>query len=628
MIYTEQRTWWLEDPEQLAAAVRAAARLIDEETVDRQQRIMDAIGLYGAHSGTRFATAAGALPQDARISHNVVANAVDTLVAEVSQSPPRPMALSVGGSYLDQVRCKRMTQFWDAQFRLNDVHSLALQAIRDGIVCGLGCLRVYAEEARVYYERIHPLSILVDDRHAVDVLPRSLYLRRSMDRQYLVHLYPEHAEAIRGAPTPEFSYWIFDEGVAARMVDLVEVWEAWHLPSGAVAKDGRHAIVIGEAVILDEPWTRESYPLAFVRPVLPVRGFWGEMLVERAKGAQWELNKLLRRLQDAMHLAAVPRIFVQRSAGIVKTHLTNQVGTVVEYDGNPPVFLTPPSMSAEVYAHIDRLTQWIYDEMGVSRLSAESMKPAGINSGRAIRLFREISSRRHINTSRAYEQLYVDLAHESARLERALAEQDPNREVVFERGKLLERIPWREIDLDEDSFRIGVFPASALPTTPGAKLEVLQEMVRDGMLDPKTMLRLADMPDVEAARDLVVAPEELLEQVLDRMLEEGEYTPPEPYMDLAAAKRLSALKVMRAQLHGAPEDRLELLRMFWLEATDLLAQAQAAVAPLPSPPIPPPGGPPGAPPLPPVGHGPAPTPGTPPEPAIGPGMGQEIQLAA
>ena len=85
------------------------------------------------------------------------------------------------------------------------------------------------------------------------------------------------------------------------------------------------------------------YDEVYARSLRDPEGFWGEMAVQRAAPAQLELNKLLARLQDSMHLHAVIRAFVQPGS-LQTNHLQNDVGQIVEVSGPPPVFAPVPSM--------------------------------------------------------------------------------------------------------------------------------------------------------------------------------------------------------------------------------------------------------------------------------------------
>jgi hypothetical protein len=109
-------------------------------------------------------------------------------------------------------------------------------------------------------------------------------------------------------------------------------------------------------------------------------------------------------------------------------------------------------------------------------------------------------------------------------------------------------------------------------------------MLGAGVIDNQAFYELAlDVPDLEAVRNRVVAPLELIHKRLSKMLYENVYIPPEPLMDLALALRESVLAIQRAELDDIPEERVDLLRQFLSHV--LLLQEQAA-APEPMPPMP------------------------------------------
>ncbi len=580
----QDRRWWL--PEctgtELAELAIRAARDVDDATLDRQQWILDAYCLYGDRStGAQYGLEAYS---GGGITRNVIASAVDAVLSEVTQTRPRPMFVTVGGTWLEQHRARKLTYYCDAKFAAAGVLELASQATRDAIIAGLGILRPYRDPAtdEVAIERIFPGHFLVDDRTVVDVAPRTFYVRHIVDRWHLRDLYPDHAAAIDAAPAPRQTQWYAD---AYRATDAVEVIEAIHLASKRDENDGRQCLVIEGAVLSDCPCDDVEPPFAFVRAVMPVRGLWGESLVHRAASTQTELNKLLRRIQDSMHLHARPLIFLPRQAGVVKNHLQNDVGTIVEYDGaRPPTYYTPQSMPSDVYQYVETLKGEIYTLMGVSELSASSLKPRGLDSGRALQVYNDVQSRRFIALERDYERLHVRLAQLVVHAERRIADEDPSHEVVFsdKRSGQREVMPWRDMDLDVQHYRAQVFPSSAFPTDPAAKIQMLEGMLAQGVIDQQGFYELAlDVPDLEAVRNRVVAPIELVHQRLDTMLERGEYLGPEPYMDLALGMRECALTLQRAELQGAPEERLELLRQWLDDAQSLLERAAAPAAPTP-----------------------------------------------
>lgn len=558
--------WWDGDSYkgvELSDCVVAAAHEVDDATTDRQQAILEAFALYGsAYNGG----VESVVPVSRRLGINIIAGAVDTLVAEVSQTETAPMFATVGGTWGDRQRARKLTEYCDAKFEEHDVQRLGRQAVKDAIIAGLGCVRPYIEGEEVLYERVHPLNLLVDDRACIDVPPRELYIRRAIDRRHLMALYPEQRTALETAPAPDDAYWYPLDSTA----DVVEVIEAWHLATKRGAEDGRHVIAVrGCKPLCDEPFDSTHYPLAFVRASDPLSGFWGPSLVQRAAPVQLELNKLLQRIQEAQHLVSVPRVFVERGSGVPKSHLNTDFGAVVEYSGQPPVFLTPAAMPPEVYKHVERLKDWAFELMGISQMSAQSVKPAGLNSGVAIRAYRDFQSRRFINLERSSEAMFCRLAFLTVGLERQLADEVEGYEVPYKHDGSLQLAKWRDLNLDDERMRVQVLPTSALPKSAAGRLQGLQELLQGGVIDQSMFWQLADLPDFEAARNEAVAPDELIRKQLDGILDSGTYSPPEPYLDFARATQLCSRALQRAEVEGAPEARLELLRTWLVDVHDL-----------------------------------------------------------
>ncbi len=106
-------------------------------------------------------------------------------------------------------------------------------------------------------------------------------------------------------------------------------------------------------------------------------------------------------------------------------------------------------------------------------------------------------------------------------------------------------------------------------------------MITSGMLSIKEGRRLLDFPDLNQIEILANASEERIFQILDQIIEEGKFTPPDGFMDLMLAKELV---VQYINLYGAAkleEEKMELLRNFYAQILDLGKAAQ--------PPPPPPG---------------------------------------
>lgn len=101
---------------------------------------------------------------------------------------------------------------------------------------------------------------------------------------------------------------------------------------------------------------------------------------------------------------------------------------------------------------------------------------------------------------------------------------------------------------------------------------------------PRTARRLLDFPDLEQVEDLANSQEDYIHEVLEKIVDEGEYTAPEPYDDLQLARELALEYYSQGKQNGLEEEKLQLIRNFLEQVTAL---EQAAMPP--APPMPPPG---------------------------------------
>ena len=591
--------WWMLEGQQAADGISSVLnRMRDNQTLRHTQWVISA-RLYGnlaptSLAGVSFSKLATAQPalRD-RVSYNVIQSCVDTVVSKIGKNRPRPLFLTSGGDYRAQRRAKGLNAFCDGLFYENNTHKLGVSVFRDAAVWGDGFIHVYADNGRVRHERVLPSEIFVDEVEATYGTPRQMHRVKMVDRLVLAEAFPDHAGVIMSANAART-----EDTSRGNVADVLLVRESWHLPSGPDADDGRHCISI-DGVILGEmeQWKHDFFPFARVQWTPRLFGYWGQGLAEQLMNIQLEINKLLWTIQRSFHLGATFKVFVENGSKIVKEHLNNDIGTIVNYTGTAPSYVTPPLVQPEVFGHLNTLVAKAYEQAGISQLSAGSMKPAGLNSGRALREMVDIESDRFATVGRAYEALFLDVARLSIALVKELAEAGEYEVTTPGRGAIA-RVRWADVDLDADDYVMQMFPVSSLPNDPAGRLQTVQEYAQAGFLSPRQARRLLDFPDLEQVESLANAAEQYLVTILDAMVDEGIYTAPEPFDDLTLARELALEYYARGKSTGLEEDRLELLRRFLaqidaLEAppvqeapTDLIEPAATGELP----PIPPPPG--------------------------------------
>lgn len=238
-------------------------------------------------------------------------------------------------------------------------------------------------------------------------------------------------------------------------------------------------------------------------------------------------------ISQAINLVGVPRVFVEDGSKVVKAHLNNQIGAIVTYRGTKPQYEVAPSMPADVYAQLQRLIDYAYQQSGISALAASSKKPAGLDSGAALREYDDIQSDRFATLNKRYDNLFIDLADLIVDKAADIASRDGKYQTVYPNRNGTKEIDLPAAkDLTKNPFIIQCFNASALPRDPAGRLQKVTEMIQAGMVTLSEGRRLLDYPDLEQNEKLANSGEERILQYLDEIVENGKYTPPDPFMDL------------------------------------------------------------------------------------------------
>jgi len=579
-----QYKWWLAgNDKDMCAQLVATAAYLKENQVARQRQTAIYARLYGNHSLFSFAGTnmtkldnSTGLPES-RPTFNLVQSAIDTLVAKQSQNRPQPTFLTDDGDYKERRKAKQLNNFILGEFYRTKAYEKAIKVLRDALVVGTGALKVFkTEDDKVQIERVLFTELFVDANEAIYGDPRQLYHIKLMDRKVLEEMSGKKS-IVQDAETafPDNS-----SDSSKTIADLVMVVEAWHLPSVKGAKDGKHTIVCSSGVLFKETYEKETFPFVFIPYSDRMYGFWAQGLAEQLMGTQMEINSLLIQISRAVKLIGVPRIFVEKGSKVAKAHFNNDIGTIIEYSGVKPIYEVAPCVPGEVYQQLERLIKFGYQQAGVSEMQAGSEKPAGLNSGEAQRVYDDISTDRFALLSRRYDNLFIDLAYQM--IDKAIdiaKETGKGYSTVFPDKQGSKDIDLPDVEMLKDPFVIQCFNMSSLPRDPAGRQQRIIEWMQAGILSIKEGRRLMDFPDLQQVENLANASEERIYQCLDVIVEDGEYTPPDPFMDLATAEQLA---VQYFNLYSAKKlepEKQEMLMNFYKQV-QLLKQAAMPQMPL------------------------------------------------
>ena len=574
--------WWKADAATMAQDIAATIKFIQTHQTNRLEQITASTRLYGNSSAFNFigpalarSASASANTQSNRISFNLCSSVVDTLTSKIAKNKVVPTFITSGGVWGMQKKAEQLSKFTEGMFYDQDVHKKGVDAFRDASVWGTGIVHIFEDEDEIKVERALLHEFFVDQVEALATNPQQLHRVKVVDRDVMlawaedIEDKDEKKNAIEAINKSRTSAYIDLNGVGTA-ADLITVTESWHLKSGKNAKDGLHVICVGDMVVYKEEWERDYFPFAMIHYVKRLTGFWGQGACERLQNLQSEINRLMILIQRSMWMGGSFKVLVENGSRVVSQHLNNDVGSIINYTGTPPQYVTPPMIQQDIYPYVDSLIAKGFQQEGVSQLAASSLKPLGLNSGAALRDYDQIGDDRFLFVGQEMEAFYLEIARQMIDVAKEIYARKKTYKVIFPQTRFIESIDWKDIGLKEDEYVLKAFPTSSLPDDPSGKLETIQEYAQAGFITPRAARRLLSMPDLEMSDKLANAPEDLLHKIYEGILEDGKYVSPEPQMDLQLAQQLYLLYYNYASLNNCPEDRMNLLMDWKRQLDDLL----------------------------------------------------------
>lgn len=583
------KEYWWNLQEDHHEAVFSVIRHLDMHQGARQQLNAYYEMLYGMSPGLSYASGLTALdlglPVD-RLQLNVIKSVINAKKARIAKNQGRTRFLVSGGDYAQRERGIMLEKYCAGLGYANRNHVKAREMYRHANVTGTGFVKVFEEDNKVCTEHVPGNEMMVDEEETQHGETFQLYQRKAVSRRVVLDWYGEifGEEAVANAPRVSRQ-----TGEHAGISDMIWLVEAWHLPTDSQNTNGRHVWAI-ETASHAEDWQDKRFPFAVFRPEVAMRGYHGEGAAERLEPVQVELNKLLHTGHLSMHLCSVPHYLVDDESEILDSHIDNDIGTIIRYNGRPPQKEVSNSVPAEIWQRVERMYQLAYELEGISQMTAVGRKEPGVDAAVAMRERADIESERFSSEAQDFEQAKVDIDELSIACARRIAAKNGGKyKVQALDGNSFRSLEWSQVSLEDDEFIMQPYPASSLPHTPEGRAQWIEERMASGLIDLATGRMLMQMPDIEDKLNEANAPRRDIEKTIHHMLHadpangdvDNVYLPPEPFQDIALGYPIVAHAYLNGRLEKVPEERLELLRR-WLEDAEPL---------LPKPPAPPmPGG--------------------------------------
>lgn len=531
---------------------------------------------------------------------NAAQSAVDTVYAMIGKSEPRVVYLTDGADRQIQKKAIEQANAVYGALESNNGYETLREIFLLSQIFQVSYGQVYGEQDpknpevyRLKLQKVFPWDIRVDTVDSYYGKPRSMFRIKYFDRDMAAAFFKQKSRIIEEAPSVD----LMIDGDAARLgstgqriVDNITIIEAWHLPSRYGASDGLHVICTKNGELIREPWECEEFPFIVSYWNKPVVGYFGRSMIEEAGSPQKQADENTRSLQDTFGTQSKPIVLMhEEEYNEQKSALSADKVRCIRWKLHKPERMTDPIVSHQLLDREQTMINRVYEQVGINQLSAQSLKPTGLTSGKALMNYRDLTSERFALKMKAFDGLVVQFAK--------LAEQEARRiegmgkKVVteFVEGNQYSEYTWSDLLPEGTPYRVTIDVASSAEKQLYGRNQELENLYNAGAIPQEEFLANYKSPDIQAFLDKQNAPLDLIRMQLTHLKETGELMMPEKHQpNLELAYREAQIDYAKGLTNGAPFEYLKKLLDYMDAVSKLLdekmqqAQAQAMAAAPPS----------------------------------------------
>lgn len=402
---------------------------------------------------------------------NVIASCIDTLHSKIAQSKVRPFFTTINGTFKDIQCVKQAQQFFDVFYDMQNVNRKISDAFRDCCIFDTGV--IYIDEDNKRIERVLPFQVFVRPAEANYGRITRIYYEQ---KDFPVTLLPKKIE-INNKSIQYMDYGIY--------YDTVEHTKAY-------TGNGK--------ILLVEKYNQDIIPFVFMYYKNPIVGNISTSVADMLVNIQQEINILMAKIKDASQLNPALTFLVPEGSNLKATQLNNRIGNILTYNpiqggGTPVTSSTPAFIDSQYITLLNELIQKAYDLVGISMLSAQSKKPAGLNSGIALATMEDVESDRFETQLNQVIRAYIDVA-------KTCLQVFPQDENILPEISTRVSIKWKDIIKESTNMNIQYSGADNLSKDPSTKLQQLQQLSQAGVIPSARIPQLMQIPDLEMGYSL------------------------------------------------------------------------------------------------------------------------------
>lgn len=500
----------------------------------RRQKMLSDMALYDGEMGNNAATVglfAGPVIADDvdkdGMAFNLCFGKVQTIRNRICAFRPRGQFLPQSGDRKAEQGAEDKTTLCDAWMQEQGYYRLAALATRDRLILPSGWMKYsrvgQGEHERTTAARVPPWEVIMDPMEwlngAGDTIYHVYLLKVSQAaREYDLDAVTLKADAINPA--------VYEVAGAAFGEPVVAVIDAYKR-----GPEGRHTLLVGSTVAVDEAWEHDSMPLeAEVYDESPTGyGVDGKSCVRVLRPLQEEVNEWELDMREAHHLNSQAVHIIDEADP--DPQVNNQRVRVqrTKTGSRPPEVINPAAVNAEMYNYFKTMEEHADKLIGLSPFSQSGQGKPNVISKVAMREESELQTDRLALESQKNEHMAIRATYWWWQLTRDICRENPK---ANPKWRAIDRGAWKEMvfsDLDAE-YEITVFPTSLFGTGVSGQLDKAGDLIDRGWLSREDAMRAVHAPDLSPIIELSLSEPNAMQEIVDRILENGDYTTPDPYL--------------------------------------------------------------------------------------------------
>ena len=399
---------------------------------------------------------------------NVIKSVIDTLAAKLEHQKVRPYFNPVNGIYETRKIAKQAQQYFDILFDKEHVNDKVNRAYRNACIFGIGY---------IFY---NPFIKVIEVPGTWQIGICNTEKGYGEPTKLLVEY--------KNLPVTQLDKYGIKGKYVSEYVNFKMLFDTI---------EHKMIAYVNDVKALDKPYKADIIPIVSVYHTRPVFGTRTVSVVDELDGIQTNIDLINQKISTASQLTPGNVTYVQAGSSLTKEDISNRTGMAYTVKMGPgqnqlPVVNVTPAPFDPIWENLlDSYVKRAFAIIGISELSSQSLKPAGLDSGKALDTMEDIEADRFQTQVDNYTHAYIDLAN-------LIIE-------VNEDGSILPKsvdtaeYTWKDIREQKSLFKIQFTAASILSKDPAKKIEQIAQLTQIGLITTDKVALYLDSPDLEDA---------------------------------------------------------------------------------------------------------------------------------